>query len=188
MICKYARSYLEPYCKVALTREDDTYLTLAERPQIANAINADLFVSKHLNSGPSPNTALSYEAFTTRGQNNSDEACEHWINRHGAMFPEKKLRADRRDGDADKEANFAVLRPTRCPSYLTEDEFIHTDHGAAFLKVESNLKKMGLATAQAIGDYLGFAVSSQTPLTSEARPYTLAEKVEEMWSHYLSVT
>ncbi|HEX3409294.1 MAG TPA: N-acetylmuramoyl-L-alanine amidase, partial [Candidatus Binataceae bacterium] len=40
-----------------LTRQDDTFRTLAERTQFANRNRADLFVSIHLNSSPSTNTA-----------------------------------------------------------------------------------------------------------------------------------
>ena len=39
-----------------LTRDDDTFLTLAERTQLANQNRADLFVSIHLNSSPDPDT------------------------------------------------------------------------------------------------------------------------------------
>jgi N-acetylmuramoyl-L-alanine amidase len=41
---------------VRLTRDDDTFLTLAERTQLANRNDADLFVSIHLNSSPDPDT------------------------------------------------------------------------------------------------------------------------------------
>jgi N-acetylmuramoyl-L-alanine amidase len=40
-----------------LTRDSDTFLTLAERTQLANRNRADLFVSIHLNSSPDSNTA-----------------------------------------------------------------------------------------------------------------------------------
>jgi N-acetylmuramoyl-L-alanine amidase len=40
-----------------LTRDDDTFLTLAERTQVANRNHADLFVSIHLNSSPNPDTS-----------------------------------------------------------------------------------------------------------------------------------
>jgi len=47
-----ARGISEP-----LTRSDDRFLTLAERTQFANRMNADLFVSIHLNSSPDPRTS-----------------------------------------------------------------------------------------------------------------------------------
>jgi N-acetylmuramoyl-L-alanine amidase len=40
-----------------MTRDSDTFLTLAERTQLANVNRADLFVSIHLNSSPDTNTA-----------------------------------------------------------------------------------------------------------------------------------
>ncbi len=40
-----------------LTRDSDTFLTLAERTQLANVNRADLFVSIHLNSSPDAETA-----------------------------------------------------------------------------------------------------------------------------------
>jgi N-acetylmuramoyl-L-alanine amidase len=40
-----------------LTRDSDTFLTLAERTQMANRDRADLFVSIHLNSSPDSSTA-----------------------------------------------------------------------------------------------------------------------------------
>jgi N-acetylmuramoyl-L-alanine amidase len=39
-----------------MTRSDDTFLTLAERTQLANSNRADLFVSIHLNSSPDADT------------------------------------------------------------------------------------------------------------------------------------
>ena len=40
-----------------MTRDDDRFLSLSERTQLANTVHADLFVSVHLNSSPDPGTA-----------------------------------------------------------------------------------------------------------------------------------
>lgn len=42
-----------PEVKVVLTRSDDRYVSLGERARIANAAQADLFLSIHMNSSPS---------------------------------------------------------------------------------------------------------------------------------------
>jgi len=42
---------------VEMTRDDDRFLSLAERTQLANTVHADLFVSVHINSSPDPGTA-----------------------------------------------------------------------------------------------------------------------------------
>ncbi len=154
-----ARDLLATDCKVVMTRVDDRFLPLRERPAIANSVDADLFVSGHFNSGDSGATASSFEGFTTRGQNESDKACEMWIKHHGKLFPEQKLRSDRSDGDSDKEMGLAVLRPTKCPAYLCEFEFIHTEHGADLIESDSNRQKMALGVARAVAQYGGFTLA-----------------------------
>ena len=42
---------------VQMTRDDDRFLSLAERTQLANTVHADLFVSVHINSSPDSGTA-----------------------------------------------------------------------------------------------------------------------------------
>lgn len=41
-----------PSTRVLMTREDDTFVSLAQRAAMANAANADLFISIHLNASP----------------------------------------------------------------------------------------------------------------------------------------
>lgn len=49
-----ARLRTEPGIEVLLTRTDDRYLSLEDRTGIANAADADLFISIHGNAAPSP--------------------------------------------------------------------------------------------------------------------------------------
>jgi N-acetylmuramoyl-L-alanine amidase len=45
---------LRPDLRVVLTREDDTFVSLEQRAAMANAIDADIFVSIHLNAADEP--------------------------------------------------------------------------------------------------------------------------------------
>ena len=147
---------LVPYINVVLTRSDDTFISLSERPRIANRAGANVFYSYHFNGSSSPKTKSSSEIFTTRGQNNSDRLATCVMKRHDAQFSEvQTVRADWSDGDVDKEANFAVLRGTDHPAVLMEGEFIHTTHGAALIADPINRQKMAVAGAQGILDFFG---------------------------------
>lgn len=139
-----------------LTRVDDTFLELWERPAIANKNKAALFYSYHFNSGSSQATKQSFEVFTTPGQNNSDTAASMAYEEHEAEFRGIQVgRADNSDGDPDKERKLAVIRLTDSPSYLFEGEFIHTKKGEEFIRDEIMRWRMAYAQARAICRFFG---------------------------------
>lgn len=55
--------------EVVLTREDDTFIALEDRTAIANAENADLFISLHVNASPNPDA----RGIETYYLNNTDD-------------------------------------------------------------------------------------------------------------------
>ncbi len=159
-VCRRAEALLANCCEVVLTREKDCFVSLRARPGLANKLRADVFVSYHFNAGSSSRTALSFEGFTTPGQNRSDQLCQAILDAHGRLLPEQSLRADRSDKDDDKEANFAVIRGTHCPSCLIEGEFIHTIHGAELIKNDNKRQLMALGVALGVKKFLGVGYSS----------------------------
>jgi len=173
-VCLRARDLLLPYCDVLLTREKDTFVSLSGRAKLANEGGADAFISYHFNSATSASVGLSFEGFTTRGQNNSDRLCEAILRNHGELLPEQVLRADRSDGDIDKEANFAVIRKTACPSCLIEGEFIHTNHGAHLIM--NPLKRQAMAEAVKLGVLEFFGISSAG--LTDADVMAIVERIE----------
>lgn len=60
---------------VRLTRSSDNFLPLQKRTQIANELNADLFISVHANSGRS-SVAKGFEVFTLSGEASDPSAKE----------------------------------------------------------------------------------------------------------------
>ena len=154
-VCLRIKKLLDPYVNCFLTRSDDRFLTLSQRPAIANKGEADAFLSYHFNAAESPNTASSWEIFTTRGQNRSDKLATAIGLEHAKQFPDQRQRQDWSDGDLDKEAGFAVIRGTDHPSCLMEGEFIHTTHGETLIKNPKNRQKMAVAAATGILNFLG---------------------------------
>ncbi|WP_284125620.1 N-acetylmuramoyl-L-alanine amidase family protein [Parerythrobacter aestuarii] len=75
--------------RVALTREDDTFLVLEERPEIARRMDADLFISIHADSAGEI-TGISGASIYTLSSQASDEAA--------ARFAERENNADRLNG------------------------------------------------------------------------------------------
>lgn len=75
--------------RVALTREDDTFLVLEERPEIARRLEADLFISIHADSAGEI-TGISGASIYTLSNEASDEAA--------ARFAERENNADRLNG------------------------------------------------------------------------------------------
>lgn len=128
--------------EVALTRttpddpapesQDDAWRSLNFKVATANNWPAHAFISLHCNSFSSPE-AYGFEVWTSPGQTPSDDLASCVIAEIQAGIPGLYLRADWSDGDADKEANFFVLRWTQMPAILVELAFISNPSEEVFL-------------------------------------------------------
>lgn len=77
--------------RVAMTREDDTFLVLEERPEIARRMDADLFISIHADSAGSIRGVSGASVYTLSTEASSEAA---------ARFAERENNADRVNGVA----------------------------------------------------------------------------------------
>ncbi|MXP46519.1 N-acetylmuramoyl-L-alanine amidase [Altererythrobacter luteolus] len=75
--------------RVALTRSDDTFLVLEERPEIARRLNADLFISIHADSSGEVSGVRGASIYTLSEEASSEAA---------ARFAERENSADRLNG------------------------------------------------------------------------------------------
>ena len=134
--------------KVVMTREDDTFVELYDRPNAAHKAKADLFVSIHHNA---PGYAT--HPFTVRSQsvyawNALGEALAKAINaRMAAADP-----ALRNDGAL--HANFAVTRSPEIPSCLIEADFIPHPDGECAAWDAARRPTTAAAIADGIADWV----------------------------------
>jgi N-acetylmuramoyl-L-alanine amidase len=82
-----------------------------------------IYVSVHAN-GFSKESAHGWSVYTTVGETKSDKIAQVLHEKAKKEFPNHKMRMDNRDGDADKESNFWVLRKVVMPSILSENFFM----------------------------------------------------------------
>lgn len=99
-------------------------ISLGERVRRANNLwkksKRLIYVSIHANAGG----GTGFEVFTSKGQTKSDKIATYFFNEFKDEFPTERARPDWTDGDADKEANFYVLKKTAMPAVLTESFFM----------------------------------------------------------------
>jgi len=107
-------------------------LSLRWRTDKANDIYRDrqqsdgkkcIYVSVHAN-GFDKESAHGWSVYTTVGETKSDKIAQILHEKAKVEFPTHKMRKDTTDGDADKEANFWVLRKVVMPSILSENFFM----------------------------------------------------------------
>tara|TARA_R100000655_G_scaffold77944_1_gene117334 strand:- start:270 stop:1001 length:732 start_codon:yes stop_codon:yes gene_type:complete len=94
-----------------------------------------IYVSVHAN-GFSKESAHGWSVYTSEGETKSDRIAQVLAEKAAAEFPDSKMRRDTRDGDADKEANFWVLRKTVMPAILSENFFMTNRKESKFLLSE----------------------------------------------------
>lgn len=156
--------------RVALTRRDDRYLSLAQRTQMANQAHADLFLSIHFNAAQSK-TASGLETFvlTPRYQPSTKDAqlrssdASAWpgqaFNPWNVVFGhalQSALVAATRDEDRGlKRARFSVLRTIKCPAALVELGFLSHAPTASGLRSKAAIAVLADALFAGIIRYQG---------------------------------
>lgn len=101
-------------------------VSLENRVKRANNIhkydNSAFLISVHANAGG----GTGWEIFTSKGKTKSDELATCIFVEAHKVLPEIRMRIDENDGDPDKEADFYLLKNTKCPAVLTENLFMDT--------------------------------------------------------------
>ena len=178
-IAQYAKQELEKYAGVTvyLTRTSDGYVGLKDRATYAKSVNADIFVSLHINSNKStsPNGAGIYypnrnynASFSDIGNGLATKIISKltalglntWRSDVGGIIREDECK------DPDEEYMYpdgshgdyhSVIRNCKkegIPAILVEHAFISNASDASnYLSSDEKLKKLGVADAQGIAEY-----------------------------------
>jgi len=151
---------------VYLTRISDIAMELSDRADYANDLNADYFVSLHINAGQ----GTGFESYIYTSASTSSRNYRDILHNHVAGFLKTKDFKDR----GKKTANFAVLRETAMPAVLLENLFIDTNKDFAFLKNYALLKKLGETIGEGIARVLKLKTKASGSVTTPVRVPTAA--------------
>ena len=78
-------------------------------------------------------TAQGWSAYTSTGKTRSDAVAEVLYDAFEVAFPYRRIRKDMSDGDRDWEANFTLLKNTKCAAVLLENFFYDNRDECAWL-------------------------------------------------------
>ena len=129
--------------KIALTRNDDTYLSLEERVEFAEGATPELFVSIHVNSSVSSDP----NGIETHYYHDYSKSLAEVIHKHMT----KEINAKDRGLFKSK---FYVINHTTVPAVLCEVGFLSNDAERNELITDSRKQKTAKAIADGIIEYL----------------------------------
>ena len=128
-----------PGVKVVLTRSNDTFVTLSGRADIANDINADLFISVHVNAQAKGTSASGYSIH-----------CLGQSSREGNDLFSKNLELCKRENSVilledDYKTRYQGFDPSDPQSYILFSlmQNAHLEHSLAFAEDVANAMKGG---------------------------------------------
>jgi N-acetylmuramoyl-L-alanine amidase len=115
-----------------------------------------LMVSIHCNAAGNGNwmQARGWSAYTTPGQTRSDTLASFLYQRAEMNFTGMKIRKDLSDGDPDIEANFYILKDTKCAAVLTENFFQDNKEDVEFLLSQQGKACIVKTHVEGIMDYI----------------------------------
>ncbi|MSU66756.1 MAG: N-acetylmuramoyl-L-alanine amidase [Opitutus sp.] len=158
--------------RVVLTREDDTFIELKQRPMIANVNQADVFVSIHFNAlaRDSKTSGIEVYTFAPQFQRSADawsparkddaedspspiNRFDHW-NVVLAQAVQRRLVFDVKAVDRGKKLmHLGVLRGLACPGVLVECGFLTSEAEARKIATPAYRQQLAEALAAGLRDY-----------------------------------
>ena len=147
-----------------LITPEDTDISLSERVRRVNTIcnkeGADnvLLISVHSNAvgdGSQWMTGKGWEAYTTKGKTKSDALADCLYKRADSNIKGRKIREDWTDGDRDKDADFYIIKKSKCPAVLTENFFYDNKDDLMYLTSDEGVHNVVRLHVEGIIDFCG---------------------------------
>lgn len=131
---------------VAMTRDDDTFIELADRSDVANRKSTDLFVSIHADAA-SRASARGYTVYVARQASAASVRAAEAI--------ERSLGSTGLPSLGVRRADYRVLVNTACPSVLVELGFVTNSADASALSSDAFQKRLAKAVADGVAKAVG---------------------------------
>ena len=133
---------------VVMTRNDDSFLELYERSDLANETKADLFISIHQNSYMEDSSVNGIEVYYNSEKSTNDEELAQSI--QGGLINE--TRATDREIRADN--GLVVIRETTMPSVLIETAYISNKNELSLITSDNYQDKVIRGIIAGIEEFL----------------------------------
>ena len=154
-LCLYTSRLVRQYLDqlgyhVIMTRDNDTFVPLPRRVEIAQQASSSIFVSIHFNSSRNA-TAQGIEIFfcDSKEQKQKTSASKRLAE---AILP-RVIRRTAANSRGVKRANFFVIRETKMPAVLIEGGFISNPLELSQLKTREYQEKIARGIADGIDSY-----------------------------------
>lgn len=131
--------------RVIMTRNNDEFVELEERADIANRNKADIFISIHADSS----AKSSKNGFTVYVERNSQRASTNLAN---AIY--RRMAQTGISSNGVRKADYRVLTHTGCPAILVELGYLSNYWEAKQLKNKDMQKQLAQAITDGITDYI----------------------------------
>lgn len=138
---------------VILSRSDDTFVSLSERPAIANRGHADLFISCHFNSNSVDNSRSGIIIFHHKGVSMGmllAECISHEIAKE-KQLPDMGVWSDGKI----YSSGFAVLRGSTMPSVLMELGFLNHSQDRSKIQSQEFRDAIARAVVRGVKEFFG---------------------------------
>ena len=141
---RLGRLLIEDDIKPILTRSCDTYVSLDERCNLANAIDADVFVSLHCNAWIVPTLVKGLETYYFHPRGEELARTLHRVILERLNRPDRGVRV----------ARFVVVRKTAMPATLVEMGYISSEEEEGLLRSPEFRQSMADALKEGIEEYM----------------------------------